>query len=178
MKNRPFRKKITRRFLACIAAAAWLALFSGCSDDERLKQEIREDAKAGRFDEAAAKAREHFATDKLTLMVLLETIAIDRDRTEKDAYRRHLLFEAVVWEKTDAGVSLSARVLNSGDRTLTGYGIKATLLQDAVRQESFFFSQIERIPPGGFVAFQHERKTKATFDQVRLEIHDFGLEED
>ncbi|WP_028322037.1 hypothetical protein [Desulfatiglans anilini] len=178
MKDRSFKRHTIRRVLAGIAAAAWLILFSGCSEDERLKREIREDARAGRFDEAVAKARDYFAADKLTLMVLLETIAIERNRAEKATYRHHLALEAVEWEKTDSGISLSGGIRNSGDRTLTGYGIKVTLLQNIERKETFFFSRIKQIPAGGLGVFRYERKTQAPFDHVLLEIHDFGIEDD
>lgn len=179
MKDRSFKRHTIRRVLAGIAALAWLVVFSsGCSEDERLKREIREDARAGRFDEAVAKAREHFAADKLTLMVLLETIDIERNRAEKTTYRHHLTLEAVAWEKTDSGVSLSGGIRNSGDRTLTGYGIQATLLRDIERKETFFFARIAQVPPGGLGIFRYDRKTRAPFDHVLLEIHDFGIEDD
>lgn len=166
-----------RRLLPGLAAVLCATLLWGCSDDERFKDEIRAEVSAGRFKEAEAKARDRFAADKLNLMVMLEYIDVERSKREKDAYRQNLQFEKVHWKRTADGTALlSATLRNSGGKTLTGFGVKATLMVDGAARKSVSFSRTVTLPPGDCISFHHELSVPR-FDQVHLELLDFGLDE-
>lgn len=103
----------------------------GCANGENRQEEIRKKVNAGEYEAAARLAQAYFADDKRTLLVALEYIAVQEKKALKKAYTNLLIIENLNWSTDRPGVTkVSGKLVNTGNKTITGFGIKAACRRD------------------------------------------------
>ena len=152
------------------------ALITGCAADEDQQREIREKVKGGEHEEAMRLAHKYFADDKRVLLVTLEYIEDQKDKAVKQAYKKHVIIGDVDLKAKPSGATkVIARVMNQGDRVITGFGIKAACIKDGRVVHEVRNRYLTEIASGMSHMFQYETDDFADCDDVSVEIIDLGL---
>jgi hypothetical protein len=154
----------------------FLVLFTGCVSDEERQREIREKAEAGQYEEAERLAFEYFAADKLLLLISLEYIADKKDKALKRAYKHIFLIDDWDWAKDrDGRVKVDGRVVNQGDRTVTGFAIRIEYVKNGEVIDRVAFTESEEIKPGMYKEFERTKYGLSDCDQVFIDVVDFAI---
>ena len=153
-----------------------LCLTAGCVNDADRQSEIRQKVIAGEYDEAVRLAHEHFADDKRILLVTLEYIATQKNKALRQAYKANASIGNVRWSKGGSGVArVSGRLLNRGDKTITGFGIRAACTRDGEVVQKARASRLSDIAPGKHEDFEFVIKDFEDCDDITAQVVDLGL---
>jgi hypothetical protein len=159
--------------ILCLLA---LMTVSGCKSDEDLKDEVRAEVRAARYEKAVELASRYFAADKLNLMVMLDYIAFQKEKASKQAYRPYIHTEVLEWERDrPGGVSLVGRIANRGDRTMTGFAVQIRYLERGAVTASSVLTRAEDIGPGKSRTFGTRERRAIRCDHVSVDLIDFAL---
>jgi hypothetical protein len=155
-----------------------LFLCSGCVSDEDRQREIREKTKAGEYEEAERLAFKYFAADKLFLLTSLEYINDQKTKTLKEFYNDNLLVDEWEWNEVGDGyIKVNGRVMNQGDRTVTGFAIKIECMKNSKMIDRIIFTETKEIMPATFQQFEHTQRCLNGCDEVSVDIVDFAIKE-
>jgi len=165
-----------KRKVACAFLILLLAPFSGCDSDEIKEKEIRDKLSLGQFDEAERLAREYFADDKLLLLTSLSSIAELREKAAREAYEEKL--RILRWDSSIEGngaTRISVRLMNSGDRTVSGFALRVTYLKEGKVLKVVTHTRVHDINPGRSGDFVFMDSGSPPYDKLLLEIQDFAM---
>ncbi len=155
-----------------------LFLCSGCVSDEERQREIRGKAEVGEYEEAERLAFKYFAADKLLLMISLEYINDQKTKALKKFYQDNLLVDEWEWKKVRDGlITVEGRVINQGDRTVTGFAIKIKYMKKGKVIDRFILTEMKEIMPDTFQQFDHTKRCLKGCDEVSVDIVDFAIKE-
>ena len=155
-----------------------LGLTIGCVNDENKQSEIRKKVIAGEYEEAATLAQKYFADDKRILLVTLEYIAVQKNKALKKAYRKHLIIENLNWSTDRSGVTkVAGKLLNSGNKTITGFGIKAACRREGRVVREARGRWISEIGPGVYEDFECMVEGLGDCDDLTATVEDLGLKD-
>jgi len=151
---------------------------SGCVSDEERQREIREKAKIGEYEEAERLALKYFAADKLLLLISLEYINDQKTKALKRFYKDNLLVDEWEWKEVGYGhIKIDGRVINQGDRTVTGFAIKIEYMKKGKVIDRVFLTETEEIMPATYQQFGHTKCCLQGCDEVSVDIVDFAIKE-
>jgi len=152
------------------------ALMAGCTPNADQQREIREKVRGGEHEEAVRLAHKYFADDKRVLLVTLEYIKDQKDKAVKRAYKKNVVIGDVNLQTEPSGVrKVIGRVMNKGNRTITGFGIKAACKKDGRVVHEVRNLYLIEVAPGMSDVFQCGTDGFADCDDVSVEIIDLGL---
>jgi len=155
-----------------------LFLCSGCVSDEDRQGEIREKAKAGGYEEAERLAFKYFAADKLLLLISLEYINDQKTKALKEFYKDNLLVDEWEWKEVGYGlINVDGRVINQGDRTVTGFAIKIEYMKKGKVIDRVILTETKEIMPATYQQFEHTKRCLKSCDEVSVYIVDFAIKE-
>jgi len=154
------------------------ALLAGCVDDRDRQNEIKEKVRGGDYEEAARLAHQYFSLDKRILLVTLEYIADQKSRAIKEAYKNNVVIQDVEWS-TDrsGGTVVVGRVLNQGDKIITGFGISIVCKRDGNTVHAARAAYPGPISPGTSGAFRRDIDGLTDCHDISIDIVDLGLKD-
>jgi hypothetical protein len=156
-----------------------LALLAGCGVSDQARQdEIKEKVGGGDYEEAARLAHQYFSDDKRILLVMLEYIGDQKSKADKEAYKDNVVIQDVDWS-TDrsGGTVVVGRVLNQGDKIITGFGISIVCKRDGKTVHAVRAAYPGPIPPGMSEAFRREIGGLTGCHDISIDIVDLGLKD-
>jgi hypothetical protein len=152
------------------------ALATGCTPHQDRQGDIREKVKSGAHEEAARLAHQYFADDKRALLITLEYIADQKNKAVKQAYKKNVVIGDVSLRAEPSDLNkIVGRIMNQGDRTITGFGIKAACKKDGRVVHEVRNRYLIEIAPGMSRTFRCVTDDFADCDDVSVEIIDLGL---
>lgn len=155
-----------------------LIFTTGCVNDEDRQSEIRNKVVAGEYEEAARLAREYFADDKPTLLIALEYVAFQKTKALKEAYKNCLIIEDVNWSTDRSGATkVTGKLLNKGNKTITGYGIKVVCRQEGKVVHEARARWVAEIGPGEHEDFECIITGFVGCEGVAASVEDLGLKD-
>ncbi len=167
-------KSLFRMMLVLIS----LFLCSGCVSDEERQREIRGKAEVGEYEEAERLAFKYFAADKLLLLISLEYINDQKTKALKRFYKDNLLVNEWKWKEVRDGlITVDGRVINQGDRTVTGFAIKIEYMKKGKVIDRAILTETEEIMPATCQQFEHTKRCLQGCDEVSVDIVDFAIKE-
>jgi hypothetical protein len=159
-----------------VFALFFLALCTGWVSDEDRQREIREKADAGEFEEAKRLAIEYFAADKLLLMVSLEYIAGQKEKALKNVYHHNfLIIDCDRREDENGRMVVNITVLNSGDKTVTGFAVRIDCVKNGKMINWGIFAKTEEIGPGTYKTFEQAKSGHKDCDELSVHLIDFAV---
>ncbi len=156
-----------------------LALLAGCgvSDQDR-QNEIKAKVGVGDYEEAARLAHEYFSDDKRILLVMLEYIGDQKSKANKEAYKNNVVIQDVEWSKDrSGGTVVVGRVLNLGDKTITGFGISIACKRDGKAVHAARVAYPGPISPGMSKEFRRDIDSLNGCGDISIDIVDLGLKD-
>lgn len=155
-----------------------LFLTVGCSDDLNRQDEIRRKVIAGEYEEAELLAHKYFADDKGILLITLEYIAVQKDKAHKKAYTKHVKIENLHWSTDPSGdTRVAGKLLNTGDKTITGFGIKAVCRSGGEVIREARARRIAEIRPGAYEDFEWMIEGWEDCDDLTAIVENLGLKD-
>jgi len=156
-----------------------LALLAGCGVSDQARQdEIKEKVGCGDYEEAARLAHQYFSLDKRILLVTLEYIADQKSRAIKEAYKNNVVIQDVEWSTNrSGGTVVVGRVLNRGDKIITGFGISIVCKRDGNTVHAARAAYPGPISPGSSEAFRRDIDGLADCHDISIDIVDLGLKD-
>lgn len=155
-----------------------LFLCSGCVSDEERQREIRGKAEVGEYEEAKRLAFKYFAADKLLLLTSLEYINNQKTKALKRFYKDNLLVDEWEWKEVrDGYIKVDGRVINQGDRTVTGFAIKIEFMKKGKVIDRAIVTENKEIMPATHQQFEHTKRCLKGCDEVSVDIVDFAIKE-
>ena len=155
-----------------------LFLCSGCVSDEERQREIRGKAEVGEYEEAERLAFKYFAADKLLLLISLEYINDQKTKALKRFYKDNLLVDEWEWkEGRDGLITVDGRVINQGDRTVTGFAIRIEYMKKGKVIDRVIVTENKEIMPATYQKFEHTKRCLKGCDEVSVDIVDFAIKE-
>ena len=165
-------KPLFRMMLVLIS----LFLCSGCVSDEERQSEIRGKAEVGEFEEAERLAFKYFAADKLFLLISLEYINDQKTKALKRVYKDNLLVDEWEWKEVGYGlIKVDGRVINQGDRTVTGFAIEIEYMKKGKVIDRVIVTENKEIMPATYQKFEHTKRCLKGCDEVFVDIVDFAI---
>jgi len=162
--------------LPTVVLLVLFTLMTGCTADEDHQKEIRDKVRRGEHEEAVNLAHKYFADDKRVLLVTLEYIADQKHKALKKAYIKNVTIEDVdLRTEASGGKKVIGRLVNKGNKTITGFGIKAGCERNGRIVHEVRTRYLADIGPGMSSAFQCEARDLANCDTISVEIIDLGL---
>jgi hypothetical protein len=157
----------------------WIVLFvlpAGCLVDQGKEEEIKAKARAGEYDEAARLAHEYLGDDKRILLVMLEYIAYEKNRGEKERYKEKLRVEDVNWSTDTSGVAkVVGRFVNRGKKTVTGIGVRFACMREGQAIHRKLATYSLEIQGNMSKAFQEKLDGFHDCDDISITVIDLGL---
>ena len=167
-------KSLFRMMLVLIS----LFLCSGCVSDKERQREIREKTEVGEYEEAERLAFKYFAADKLLLLISLEYINDQKTKALKRFYKDNLLVDEWEWKEVGYGhIKVDGRVINQGDRTVTGFAIKIEYIRKGKVIDRVILTETKEIMPAMYQQFEHTKRSLKGCDEVSVDIVDFAIKE-
>ena len=155
-----------------------LFLCSGCVSDEERQREIRGKAEVGEYEEAERLAFKYFAADKLLLLISLEYINDQKTKALKGFYKDNLFVDEWEWkEGRDGLITIDGRVINQGDRTVTGFAIRIEYMKKGKVIDRAIVTENKEIMPATYQKFEHTKSCLKSCDEVSVDIVDFAIKE-
>lgn len=155
-----------------------LFLCSGCVSDEERQREIGGKAEVGEYEEAKRLAFKYFAADKLLLLTSLEYINKQKTKALKRFYKDNLLVDEWEWKEVrDGYIKVDGRVINQGDRTVTGFAIKIEFMKKGKVIDRAIVTENKEIMPATYQQFEHTKRCLKGCDEVSVDIVDFAIKE-
>ena len=169
---------MTKPLFLIIFSLLFLTLCTGWVSEEDRQREIRGKANAGEFEEAKKLAFEYFAADKLLLMVSLEYIAGQEEKTLKNVYKHNFLLVDCDRRKDKYGhIMVDVRVSNKGEKTVTGFAVRIECVKNGEMINRDIFTKIEEIEPGTYKTFERTKPEFQDCDEVSIDIIDFAVKD-
>ena len=155
-----------------------LFLCSGCVSDEERQREIKGKAEVGEYEEAERLAFKYFEADKLLLLISLEYINDQKTKALKRSYKNNLLVDEWEWKEVGYGhIKVGGRVINQGDRTVTGFVIKIEYMKKGKVIDRAILTETRDIMPVTCQQFEHTKRCLKGCDEVSVDIVDFAIRE-
>ena len=155
-----------------------LFLCSGCVSDEKRQREIREKAEVGEYEEAERLAFKYFEADKVLLLIGLEYINVQKTEALKGLYKDNLLVDELEWNEVgNSYIKVDGRVINQGDRTVTGFAIKIEYMKNGKVIDRVIFTETKEIIPATYQQFERTHRCLKGCDEVSVDIVDFAIKE-
>lgn len=173
----PLRFMVTSLFRMMFVLMS-LFLCSGCVSDEERQREIREKAEVGEYEEAERLAFKYFEADKLLLLIGLEYINVQKTEALKGLYKDNLLVDELEWNEVgNSYIKVDGRVINQGDRTVTGFAIKIEYMKNGKVIDRVIFTETKEIIPATYQQFERTHRCLKGCDEVSVDIVDFAIKE-
>lgn len=155
-----------------------LALLAGCVSDQDRQNEIKEKVRVGDYEEAVRLAHQYFSLDKGMLLVTLEYIADQKSKAIKEAYKNNVVIQDVDWSTDQSGGTVVVgKVLNRGDKTITGFGISIACKRDGKAVHAVRAAYSGPISPGMSKEFRRDIDGLTGCQDISIDVVDLGLKD-
>jgi len=151
---------------------------AGCGEDVEGKRKIDERVRTGQYKEAVRLAHKYFEADKLLLLTNLEYIADKREKALKHNYRKSLLIHDWSWERQDRNlIRVAGKLVNMGNMAITGFSIRIKCMRHGQAACRVTIAVKGEVGPGMVGRFAGTGRCPEDYDDVSIEVLDFGLKE-